>query len=365
MKPRFITGNQLTALAIATVVSTATLILPTLVIMQAGQSAWLTPWPAFLLALGITRLIVKLHARYPGETLIEYAPKILGKPLGKLVGLLYVWWIFHAAATIVQEHSLFLDSTILIQTPAAIFYGSLVVFAVFVLWPGLHVITYLSQLLWPVVPVLVMVIVTLVAPHMEPGNLAPLISHGGFPDVLVGTLGPAGFLGEVVLLTMFLPYVKPDVNAGRKIAGALLVATFTLSLVLAAVVAVFNAEEAVRLQFPLHSLARYIFIGFFLNRLDALVVTAWVMGVAVKLTIWLLAGVLAVSQLTGLKSAKGILPAAAFFTASLSTLLYDNIAQMTTFLKEIWPVYAFGIFEAGLPFLMFLTALARKKKVGI
>lgn len=362
MKPQFITGSQLTALVIATILSTAVLILPTLVVMQAEQSAWLTPWIALPISLAVTHMIVKLHARHPGQTLIEYAPKVLGKPLGILVGVLYVWWIFHATATIVQEHSLFLDSTILIQTPAAIFYGSLVILAVYILWQGMHVLVYLSQLLWPIILILVLIVLALVSPEVEPGNLKPLVSYGGIPTLLVGSLGPASVLGEVVLLNLFLPYVKPGVNISREITKGLVITTLTLSLVLAAIVAVFNAEETVRLQFPFYSLARFVFIGAFLNRLDSLFVTVWVMAVAVQLTVWLLAGVLALSQLTGLKSSKGLLPPAALFVAALSTLLYDNVAQMTTFLQEVWSIYALSI-ETGLPALVFLVAILRKRTV--
>lgn len=363
MKPRFITEGQLTALAIATISPTAVLILPTVMVMQAGHSAWLTPWLAFPISVVLVHLIVRLHAHHPGKTLIEYAPEILGKPLGLLVGVLYVLWIFHGLAGIVQQHSLFLDSTILTETPAAVLYGSLLIFSFYTLWRGAHVLIYLCHLLWPIITIALLIFILLVAPHMDPGNLAPLVSYGGTPGVLIASIGPASFLGEVVLLSFFLPYVKPGVNPTRAITKGLVITAVMLSLVLAALVAVFNADEVVRLQFPFYSLARHIFIGIFLNRLDSLFVTVWVTGAAIKLTVWLLAGTLALSQLTRLKSFKGILAPTAFFAASLSTLLYDNIAQLTSFLEEVWSLYALGIFEIGLPVLLFMAALLRNKAV--
>ncbi|MDA8097501.1 MAG: endospore germination permease [Clostridia bacterium] len=361
--PRFVTGGQLIALVIALILSTAALIVPSITATMAEQSAWLAPWMGLPVALAVAYAAVELHRRYPDQTLIEYAPRILGKPLGKMVGFLYVWWFFHVTATILQEHSLFMDSTILIATPGSVFYGSLALLGVYLLGQGLHVLVYLNVLMLPFMLALLMTALILVSPNMDPGNLVPLISHGGLPQLLVASLGSAGWLAQVVLVSMFLPYVRPDAGATRAITAGLVITVFTLSLVTAGTIAVFNASETVRLQFPVYSLTRFVFISEFFNRLDALAVVVWVAAVTVKFGLWFFAAVLALAQLTGLRSPVGLLPAAALFVVALSTVLYDNVAQMTTFLAEVMPLYSLVVFEVGLPALLLVIALFQKKGV--
>ncbi len=350
-------------LVIALIFATAMIYLPNFLTVKAEQSAWLAPWLGLPLSVGLAYVVVNLHRRYPGRTLIEYAPEILGKVLGKTVGALYVWWFFHVAATVIQEHSLFLDSTILIATPGAVFYGSLALLAVYILWRGLPVLLQLNQLLLPLILVFMLGVVLLVAPEMEPGNLKPIISHAGLPGLLDASVSSAGWLAEVVVLGMFLPYVKPGVRLTREIALGLVIATFSVSFLIAGIIAVFNAGEAARLQLPLYSLIRFVSVGDFLNRLDVLAIPLWVVAVTVKFGLWFFAGVLGLSQLAGLKTSKGLLPAAVFFVVALSTLLYDNIAQMTTFLAEVLPLYFLVPFEIGLPAVLLATALLRKEAV--
>ncbi|MBE0466926.1 MAG: endospore germination permease [Candidatus Desulforudis sp.] len=362
IKRRFITSGQLTAIVLTLVLSTALLLLPNTLAVKTAQSAWLAPWFALPVAVFVACLVIALHRRYPGQTPVEYAPRILGRPLGKAVGLMYVLFFFHMAATNIQEHSMFLDSTILITTPGAVFYGSLAVLAVYLLWQGLHVLVHLNQLIVPIALATLLVLLLMVSPNMEPGHLAPLVSYGGLPDLLAGSVISAGWLSLVFGLSMLLPYVKPEVRVGRAAVGGLVITTFFLSLLIAGIIAVFNAAETTRLQFPVYSLARFVFIGEFFNRLDPLSVLVWVAAVSVKFGFWFFIAVAGLAQLTGVKSTRGLLPAAAFFVAALSTLLYDNVAQLTTALAEIMPLYFLTV-QVGMPTVLFVAAVLRGKEV--
>lgn len=89
-------GTQIAALLFLTTVSTVNLFIPASLAQQAGESAWLVPLiiPP-LVAYIVLLLAFKLHQRFPRLTLPQYSLIILGKYLGKFVGLLYIgeFWI--------------------------------------------------------------------------------------------------------------------------------------------------------------------------------------------------------------------------------------------------------------------------------
>src|SRR5690606_40507331 len=73
-----ITPLQLAMLLIPGIASTAILGLPAVTVTFARQDAWLAPLAAAPAAALVIWIAGRLAQRFPGETFIEYAPRVLG-----------------------------------------------------------------------------------------------------------------------------------------------------------------------------------------------------------------------------------------------------------------------------------------------
>ena len=60
------------------------------VVEAAGQSAWLSVLIGGILTLASAIIMVRLSQAYPGETFVEYAPKIVGRPLALFLVILFI-----------------------------------------------------------------------------------------------------------------------------------------------------------------------------------------------------------------------------------------------------------------------------------
>ena len=98
-----ISSRQLTLLIFTLLVSTAILILPSLVIKEAKQDSWLSIILATVFGVLAGLILVKLGLRFPEQTIIEYSKEIAGKPLGALYGLSYIFLLFYINTLIVRE----------------------------------------------------------------------------------------------------------------------------------------------------------------------------------------------------------------------------------------------------------------------
>jgi len=64
----------------------------------AGPDAWISMLFALGVDLAVAGALYALGRRFPGQTLFQYAPAILGRVPGKVAAIAYIWLFMHAAA---------------------------------------------------------------------------------------------------------------------------------------------------------------------------------------------------------------------------------------------------------------------------
>lgn len=84
---------------------------------QAGASAWLAILAGGALGLVFLRVYTQLDSLCEGQGLIVCAQKLLGRWLGGLVGLLYIWYGLHLGALVLGNVVDFLLVSIIPHTP--------------------------------------------------------------------------------------------------------------------------------------------------------------------------------------------------------------------------------------------------------
>jgi spore germination protein len=70
--------------------NTSILILPRIVSIQAGNDGYWLPLAAFLLGSVYIFILTSLTRRFPGESIVEFAPKIVSKPIGVVICIAFV-----------------------------------------------------------------------------------------------------------------------------------------------------------------------------------------------------------------------------------------------------------------------------------
>jgi len=112
--------------------------------------------------------------------------------------------------------------------------------------------------------------------------------------------------------------------------------------------------------FPVFSLAYYIEVAAFIERVEAVVLALWVSGVTIKVAIWYYAGVLGITQIFGLKNYKPVVFPLGLILGVLSLIVFDNSTEAARFFAHEFPPYAFT-FEIIIPIGLLILAVIRKK----
>ncbi len=356
-----IDGKQAIFLMLSVVLPTAILTIPAGIVRTARQDAWLSVMAATLAVLLIAWLVVSLSLRFPGKTLCEYAEEILGKTLGKIVCLLYIWLFFlYAGSGAVRQFSFFLVTAMMPETPIEVFSITVVAVAAYAVRNGLEVLCRFNQLFLPVTGLLAIVFF-LSTIEMKPARLLPVFDAGLLP-IVKGTVMPTMLMGEIVLLAMIIPYLNKPEEAQRIAILSALFNGFVLTASTLEALLIFGPDLAAHWIFPTFNAVRVISIANFLERLESVIVAFWVLGGFVKVGVFYYVAVLGSAQCLNLKDYRPLVLPVGVILVSFSSFMHgENIVDMIYYISQIQVPFMLIVFEVGIPLLLLIIALVRGK----
>lgn len=332
-------------------------------ITSAGRDTWLSHIIAMLAGIVYAWVLTAMGRKFPDKTLIEYLQEVFGKPLGKMLGVMYLWYFIHLGALVLRNNGDFFTNMVMPETPLWFFlltFGLVVAYYVF---NGIEVIGRLSELAFPIViclSFLISLLITLSGHTKYSINLRPFLEHG-LTRIFQGAIPIAAFpFQEIILFAMIFPFLNQLEKSRKVTMGAVLFTGCIMLLVLLQGIAIFG-EYMAALVFPRYFAVRMISVGQFIERIDPVILTSWILASLVKTGICLYAFVLGTAQLTGMRDYKPIVVPAALLMILLAQILYDNTFEMLNFAVNIYPIYAFP-FQILIPLVVLFMALIRKKR---
>ncbi len=119
-----ISGGQMALLLFVSTIGITVATIPYLAAKWAKQDMWMTPVPAAASGLVAFFLAYFLHRRFPGETVIQYCPRILGW-LGKVIPLVFLLTYIHANSFVLRIYADFVNGVFLQKTPQVVVMGGM------------------------------------------------------------------------------------------------------------------------------------------------------------------------------------------------------------------------------------------------
>lgn len=347
---------------VSMVLPTAIMVIPSITIRFAQQDAWISVVLATGLVCLIALVIAALSQKFEGMTLFEYSGQIIGALPSKLLGLLYLWWLLHTNAIIIDEFAAFLCIAIMPDTPFMAFFLLGVTIAAFAVWQGVEVLARFNQILLPPIMAILIATFLLLTGEMKPCRLLPVLDASTF-DLIRAAAAPTSWMGEIVCLSMFAPCITPP-GAVRTVAlrSTTTVGTFVLLSVLVNLL-VLGPGPSSRFIFSTYNTLRVVSIANFLERVESAIVGMWVLSGFVKIGVFYYAAVVGSAKWLGLRDYRPLVAPVGVVLIGLA-MLCRNIVDLLDFLTRVWPPYAL-VFEAVIPLvLLVIAALTNKKGVN-
>lgn len=363
MEPGRITNQQLTFLMTLVLLSSVVIFMPQVAARGLENDAWLSGALATVWGIVVVWVLLALGRRFPDKTIIEYLPIILGKPLGKIVGFMYAFWFITISAFILRYFGMFLNITIMPNTPVMIFSVTLIFLSLYAMRNGMESWVRVSEIILPLVIIVMLAVIFLSYGNFDFRKILPIGEHSP-GSVIVTSLSSGSWRGEVLILAMFLPSVKEKQHIGRNLTLAVIVVGLILTGAEMVMVGVFGGINTGDHEFPFFSLARMIAVGRVFDRIEILVVLGWVLGIFIKICAFLYSSIRATAQLAGFKDYQFLVFPITILILALSDNIMENVAEGIYFLSDIWAGYGLITFELVIPLLLLFIAVIRNKRTA-
>jgi spore germination protein KB len=257
-----------------------------------------------------------------------------------------------------SEGSFFIHILLLSLTPIIVLDTVLTVVAIYGAYLGIECIARQNQLSCAIWLLSLLLLSALTVKDMNFSNLRPVLENGLLPVLRAGAFH-SSFWGDMFIMLLLFPYLNRKQEALPT--GLLHISSIMIlaAMVTAAAEAVFGDLVTAKLAFPFETMAGYISVGGFIERVNSIFMIVFMVAIALKLAVFYHAAAIAASSTLGLKSYRLTLIPIAVITVILRGVLFPSYPKLVAFLFHPFPIYA-AVVQLALPALVLLVAVIRK-----
>lgn len=339
------------------------LILPSIAAAEAGVDAWISVIVSIGIGLLLIPLYVSLNAKFPNQSFIQYSGLILGKIGGVIVSLLFLASTFFLSAILLWNIGTLASIQIMPETPLLPIMILMLAIVVMGAWLGLETVARTGEILIPWAIILFVIPIVFVTPKVDLESILPVLNDGFKPVMRSTYTVTAVMFVEGYVLLMVLPYVSER----KGIMRTFLIGGFLSGLVLLVTIfyciTILGERATAGLVFPTYTLAKLISIGHFVERIEAIIASIWVITIYYKATVCLYVTAFGTAQLFKLNDYRPLVVPLGLILLPLATIIYPDMIYFRLVSAKYYPLvdYTIGLF---VPLLMWVVYHIRKKNIN-
>ncbi|TYP79061.1 GerAB/ArcD/ProY family transporter [Paenibacillus methanolicus] len=352
-----ITVMQMSLFFYISLLTTAVLTAQSLAAQMSKQDMWLAPYLGAVTGGIVVVLICALHRRFPGQSIIEYSVTILGRPLGKLLGLFLMFFTLQATGIVLRQFVEFIALNFLPRTPIFAVAAAMVFVCGVAVRSGVETLARHAQLLAAVILLFFFLISVPLFPDFKYSNILPVFGNGLIPIIKGGLVYHLWFT-MFIYASFYMPSLKNDKKLRRTMLGAVGMLAVTMSISnLATLFIVGNMTPF--FMFPFMVLGRYISLADFFEHLESLVMAFWIFSLFLRIVLTYYAMAIGTAQWLKLSDYKpivfpigGLIIIFSLWTRSFAELLFQAANH----------AFYYTSVGVGIPLLLLAVAMIRQRR---
>lgn len=347
---------QFSFLIITVILATADVFLPALVAQQAGRDSWFSVIIGTIISIIIVNIFISLALKYPDKTFVEYSCDILGKPLGKLAGGIFLYYIFIIACISTRNLGEIFVIAFNPKTPIAVFIITIILLAAYAVGKGIETISRMNEILLPVGIMVLIGISALNFKELDFNYFLPIMYDGIIPP-LRGSILIQAWMIETIIILQLMPFLKDKKKIRSSVTASLVVVGLGLQIGVL-IIALFGLATKF-FMFPALEFVRYASFGENFRGIDITIMSVWLGGAFIKISAFTYIFIMGLAQLINIKSHKDLIVPGGVLIATYSMVFSRNVMEETYFIGFIKPFYSLSVVFL-LPTLLLLVSTLRK-----
>ncbi|MBO8171616.1 MAG: endospore germination permease [Bacillaceae bacterium] len=283
MKTR-ISNLQLTLLTANFITASTLLVMPQAYLDLSLQNTWFVPFLWFLLTtLLITTAFVGWNKI---ETLDFQSDETRSSRTGqKLLAILMILFLMFILIRDLRAFTDFTGTALLELTPQPVIIFTSLICLLYLVWLGFEVIARFNDIYFSLLFIIILFLPLLLLNEIDMAKLLPPLQINAVPSILQTTFVGLAWVGELVIIFLFVGNVQPKSDVRRSVIWGVGLAVIFIFILLGSIISVLGSTLARYTVYPSYILVRQINITDFLDRLDLLVVSFWIPAIFSKMAL--------------------------------------------------------------------------------
>lgn len=356
-----INKTQLAVILINSIVGVEALSLPSVLANEVKTDGWIVILGAGLISILLMTLINSVAVKYPGKSMVEFGRELVPSPLADIISLIYMVEFIIIGGIILKFFNEVMTVFLLRDTPYQVINITILLLAIYMVRSGIESMGRLFMISTIIILIPTVVIALAVLPDVNLINYLPVLNTS--PTTLLKTIPKtlSAFSGFQILffVTFFVKEDKKNIKKYNIIAMVAVVLMY-VSIYLATL-GKYGSNKLQYQLWPVMSLMRSIQIpSTFLENIDALVMSVWMVSVFTSLSLVLYGSSFIFSRILKTDEMKPFVIPAAVMMLILGSLP-ENVAEKIAYANK-----ALGFTSTttllGVPILYFVISKIKEKK---
>ena len=355
-----ITNWQGILFIVSTIVPSALLSLPSIVLQYADKDAWIS----IILTTGIGIMLAIIYGtvflKNPGLTIFDIVQNKLGIFFRYLIGFLLMTYYFLDSISVLRQFINFITDSVMKQTPAFVIGGIAILIALYASFQGIEVISRVNLIIILISFMSFSISTLFYLKEMDFTQLLPIFDTP-WNDIALGGVSVLSWFAEVAVILVIAPYLQHNKNVRKVAVIGILITGLSMTWTLIGVVAVFGSEILPMYHYPTFSVFRIIEVANFIERIDALFIAVWMGTMMMKLTIFLFSCLHCFFQTFRIKHEQPFFIPFGLLVLSFSLNAWNNQSEFANFSHYAAISYSL-FFNILIPLFLFFVGFLKNRK---
>lgn len=299
--------NQILLLIIGYRIMVGLTYMPAVNVPPGNQDIWIVLLLSTVYTLVFNVPLVYLSNKFSNLNLLELTEKLMGKVLGKIIGVFYFLTLLFVNTLFVGILIEILNSALFPLSPTWFNTSIVIITSCYVSFKGLKTIARLAEVIVPFVIFIILMLIILGYKNYNFSELLPILKDSTFKEINMGALDISLRFLDTLVLMMITPHlrVKKDLN---RIFIKSIVYSVPISIVfIIATQMTLGVEFTKHVNFPFLTFTRMLSIGE-IQGFDSFYIVSWIMGNVLRVSGYLYFTSVSLGQITKKKNQAFIIP---------------------------------------------------------
>lgn len=276
---KHISALQLVIIVITTCIGAQIMLGPRGLIDKVGQGSWLSIMLGGMIFYIAVFLMLKLGKQYPNETIVEYTPRLLGRPGSKIVVCWFNLLFFLQIIEILSGVGRIITFHMFDRTPPEVVILALLLVCTYCALQDFGTILRVQQILFFLAYSMLTIVWMTSLLNLQPENLLPLWP-GDAKKVITGAFSTWPMYSGYECVLLLLPLVYRQISLmqlTKMMGGGFGCLTLFFVVIIIVIIGVLTVDSAKSVPYPALVVIRSVELpGTFIERLENYLLLAWI-----------------------------------------------------------------------------------------